>query len=449
MYGRGRAWWFVALLCAASLLSVIDRGIINLVVDPLRAELGLSDLQIGALQGLAFGIVYAVGGILLGAWADYRSRRNLVIAGIAVWSLATCAAGLAQGFGQLFAARLIVGLGEAALSPAAASLIADLFEPHRRGRPMGLFLTAQAIAGGLAITLTGLVMTAAAAGDLSVVGLPPGLSPWRATFLLFGACGVVLVFALTTCREPPRGTTERPPNLLAQMRATVRYGAARGRVFVPLYLGFAVCFMAAYGSHGWTPAMLMRAFDFDAAELARFLGPWTMAFAIAGPIAGALIIDPIARRFGDRGRLVFIAGAILLALPSGLAVYAPDGRSAALLVASGSAVYPLVGLGVLTTLQSQWPAGMRGFGVALTGLVNTFIGAVGGPLIVAAITERILGDPALVGVAIAWLVVPCLVVAALLFLIAAGRIGESGGTTAAPSETLPAAVPRLAGRQAP
>ncbi|MCW1401814.1 MFS transporter [Novosphingobium sp. MW5] len=143
-----KAWGFVALLFLAGLFSVIDRAVLNVVVDPVRHDLGIGDQQIGLLQGLAFGLFYAFMGLPMGLLADRKSRRNLVILGIGLWSMATIASGLAQSFGQIFTARLLVGLGEAALSPAAISLIADLFPPARRGRPLSVFMLGQSLANG-------------------------------------------------------------------------------------------------------------------------------------------------------------------------------------------------------------------------------------------------------------------------------------------------------------
>lgn len=427
MSSPARAWWFVALLCFASLLSVIDRGILNLVVDPLRSELKLNDVQIGLLQGLAFGLVYAMGGVVLGAVADRYSRRNLIIFGIVTWSLATIAAGLARNFGELFAARVVVGLGEAALAPAAVSLIADLFPADRRGRPMGLYMTGQAIANGIAIIFTGMVIAAAAAHRFDGLGLATGFSPWRVTFMLCGVSGFLLVLILLTCREAPRGRASGAPTLLAQGRETLSHLIDRWRFFAPLYMGFASCFTAAYGAAAWSPAMLGRVFGLGPAQLAQILGPLAVIFAAAGPLLGSTFIDPLVRRYGDQGRLLLVAGVTLLAIPSGLAVFASTGPVAALLVASSSAIYPLIGLCVITTLQSQWPAHMRGLGVALTGLLNTVFGAVTGPLLIALLTERIFRDPAQVGRSIALVVVPALLLGIAMFVIAARAAGEMPG----------------------
>lgn len=422
--GGRRAWWFVSLLCLAALLSVIDRGILNHVVDPVRRDLGLSDIEISLLQGLAFGLIYAFGGVGLGLVADRHNRRNLIIGGILVWSLATFAAGLARNFGELFAARMIVGLGEAALAPAAVSLIADLFSSDRRGRPMGVYMAGQAVANGFAIAFTGLVLTLAATKQFVSFGLPEDLAPWRVTFMSCGLIGFVLVLLLLTCREPPRSRVSSAPNWLVQGRETFQYLVDHRRFFVPLYLAFACCFTAAYGAAAWTPPMLSRVFGFTPAQMAQMLGVLTIVFAASGPLLGSVIIDPLVRRFGDSGRLLLVAGVSLLAIPAGLAVLATEGRTAALLAASSSAVYPLVGLCVITALQSQWPPPMRGLGVALTGLINTVIAAVGGPLLIALLTERVFKDPAQVGRSIAYVVVPSLLLASVLFVMAARAVSR-------------------------
>ncbi len=279
---------------------------------------------------------------------------------------------------------------------------------------MGLYMTGQAIANGVAISLTGVVLAAAAARHFDWLGIPDSLSPWRVAFVLCGASGILVVLGLLTCREAPRGGERLAPSLFAQGRETLRYLIDRRRFFAPLYLGFAACFMAAYGGAAWTPTMLGRVFEFRPADLAKVLGPLVISFAILGPLVGSAVIDPMAERFGDSGRLLLVAGVTLLAIPSGLAVFAPSGHSSAFLVASSSAVYPFVGLGVITALQSGWPARMRGLGAAFTGLFNTVIGAVFGPLLIALLSERVFRDPEMVGISVALVIVPALLFAAFM-----------------------------------
>jgi MFS family permease len=150
-----------------------------------------------------------------------------------------------------------------------------------------------------------------------------------------------------------------------------------------------------------------------------------VVFAMLGPLTGSAVIDPMVRRFGESGRLLLVAGVVLLAVPSGLAVLAPNGTISSVLVASSSAVYPFIGLGVITALQSEWPARMRGLGVALTGLFNTVIGAVCGPLLIAVLTERVFKDPNQVGTSIGLVIVPALLFATGMFVLAAKSVNRS------------------------
>lgn len=423
---RRRAWLFVGLLFLAGVCSVIDRAALNFVVDPVRHDLGIGDEQIGLLQGLAFGLFYAFLGIPMGLAADRVSRRNLVAGGIGLWSLATIASGLAQGFGQLFAARLMVGLGEAALSPAAISLIADLFAPERRGRPISLFMMGQGLASGLAVSITGLILTMAAGGAFAHLPLLGGLAPWRLAFVGFGASGLAITaLLLLLVREPARlGVAPRVQSRPGTAEAAWLW---RNRaVMLPLYLGFALCFTAAYGTAAWMPTMLLRGFNASPALLAEWLGPAVMVFSVIGPLLGGAMVDLSMQGGRVRARFAILALAPLCAMPAMLAVMAGDARSAIVLVATANAVFAATGTIMLSTLQVLVPPQMRGSAVALTLVVNTVLGATFGPLLVASVTTRVLGDPALVGWSIALVCLPCLAAASALYAVARRNILRAG-----------------------
>lgn len=419
---RRRAWLFVALLFLAGICSVIDRAALNFVVDPVRHDLGIGDEQIGLLQGLAFGLFYAFMGVPMGIAADRFSRRNLVAGGIALWSVATIGSGFAQDFGHLFAARLLVGLGEAALSPAAISLIADLFAPERRGRPISLFMMGQGLAAGLAVSITGLILTRAAQGTFAHWPLIGTLAPWRLAFVAFGASGLLISALLVLLvREPGR--------LGVAPRVQGRPGAAeaaylwRNRgVLLPLYLGFALCFTAAYGTAAWMPTMLLRGFKATPALLATWLGPTVMLFSCIGPLLGGLLVDRTMQSGQVRARFGILAIAPLCAMPAMVAVLAGDARSAIVLVATANAVFAATGTIMLSSLQLLVPPQMRGSAVSLTLVLNTVFGATLGPLLVASVTERVLGNPAAVGWSIAIVCLPCLAAASALYALARRNI---------------------------
>jgi MFS family permease len=204
---RAHAWTVVAILIATAVLSYTDRQVLSLLVDPIRSDLNISDTQISLLLGTAFAVVYGIAGIPLGYLADRGSRRNLIFAGVLVWSCGTLACGLSRGFGQLFAARIVVGLGEAVLSPAAISLISDYFPPSRRGTAVGCFLSGIAMGIGASILIGGGVLHMVETGALAGTPLA-SLPAWRLVLLLIGAPGVLWALVILLIKEPVRQMTE-------------------------------------------------------------------------------------------------------------------------------------------------------------------------------------------------------------------------------------------------
>jgi MFS family permease len=417
MPSRARAWTTVALLFVASIFSVIDRNVLNVVVDAVKLDLGMTDVQISVLQGLAFGIFYATMGVWLGFVADRASRRMLILGGVGLWSLATIGGGLAHSFGGLFASRLLVGLGEAALSPAAVSLIADLFPEGQRGRPIGVFLMGQAVASGVSIWISGGLLAAAAHGAFAGWPLLSGLLPWRVVFVLCGLAGLIVAAAFLFTREPPRGgrAAHREVAVWAQIDAVFRHLRAERVRFLGVYLGFACCFLGAYGAGAWQVAMISRKFDLSPAVAAGMMGPLAIVFGLLGPMLGGSLVDRAVRRAGNAGLLRLLSVLPLFAVPSTLAVLMPTAFGAALLCSTQVGVSALVGTATLAYLQSVAPAHMRGIAVSITGLANTLFGAALGPVLVAALTQSVFGDPKAVGWAILCVAAPAFIGAAALY----------------------------------
>ena len=163
------AWAWVLVLCLAQVVSTMDRGMLALVIDPVRADLGISELQVALLLGFAFALFYVTVGLPMGLLADRVNRRRLLIAGILVWSLATFAGGLARDFGELFASRLFIGIGEAVLAPCAVTLIADAFPAAARGRPMAVYVYGTMTAYGVGSLLSGYVLQLAPTGAFDAI----------------------------------------------------------------------------------------------------------------------------------------------------------------------------------------------------------------------------------------------------------------------------------------
>jgi predicted MFS family arabinose efflux permease len=181
-----RAWWAVVGVVFAAFLSLMDRLVLNLLVDPIRSDLHISETEFSLLQAASFAVVSSLLAIPLGLAADRVPRRDLLVFGVAVWSLATAWGGLSTSYHQLLAARILVGMGEAALWPVVVSLFADLLPPFRRGRAIGMVTLAQILGGGASLAATGFIIRGVAAGAFrpipgAAIGVAAGPGSVRAS----------------------------------------------------------------------------------------------------------------------------------------------------------------------------------------------------------------------------------------------------------------------------
>ena len=182
--------------------SFIDRNILSQLVKPIRADIGISDTEYSYLSGLAFVVFYTAIGIPLGRLADRGSRNLMVAIGCAIWSVMTALCGLAGSFWSLFLGRIGVGVGEAAMSPAAYSLLADYFPPGRLASAMSVYSAGAPVGGGLALLIGGFGLDYAA-GLTGSDGILDGYRPWQLVFFMVGLPGILLaLLALAIIREP-------------------------------------------------------------------------------------------------------------------------------------------------------------------------------------------------------------------------------------------------------
>ena len=204
------AWYVVALLVAAYAFGVVDRIVIGLLVQPIKADLQLSDTEIGLIQGLAFSIFFALFGLPVGIFVDRWRRGPVLYLGVLLWSLATMACGFAKSFPSLFCARVVVGAGESTTVPGSSSLIADYFPPQQRPKAYGIFNMGGSIGIGIAYLLGSVAIGVAAAAQDGLPFIFADLKEWQVVFVLVGAPGVLLAAVmLLTMREPQRRVYQR------------------------------------------------------------------------------------------------------------------------------------------------------------------------------------------------------------------------------------------------
>lgn len=412
---RGYAWTVVAILIGTAILSYTDRQVLSLLVDPIRADLGISEIQVSLLLGTAFAVVYGVAGIPLGYLADRTSRRNLILCGVLVWSLGTLGCGLARDFGQLFAGRLVVGLGEAVLSPAAISLISDYFPPARRGMAVGCFLSGIAMGIGAAILIGGSVLHLVQLGVLEHTPLATWPA-WRLVLLLIGAPGLLWLLVLLFIREPVRRADAADRGMAAgaggaanttgSAANTTGTGAAeaapiRWSWVVPIYAVVAIASLVDNAVGGWAPTLLTRDFHMDRAQAGVELGLWLTAAFGGGVLIGGWLADRTGATGGIRRKLLVCLSVSVLILPVGAAL---DASRLALVFPAIPAYFFLSGIVTacgFSAILDGVPNRSRGLAMAISFFLNVAVGGAIGPTAVSVISQKVFGPAAGLGLPIA------------------------------------------------
>ena len=311
--------WYVVLICMlAYIFSFVDRQILALMIEPIKHDLQLSDTQFSLLHGLAFSLFYAFMGIPIALLADRYSRPRIIAIGVAFWSLATAACGLSRSFAQMFLARIGVGVGEAALSPATYSMLSDMFPRHKLGRAVGIYSIGSFIGGGMAFLIGGYVINLLKSVDSVAVPLLGALRPWQVTFFIVGLPGLlVALLILLTVRDPQRRGVRRDAAGQAQKPSvgeTFRFlGRHRGTFFCH-YLGFSFYAMILFCLLGWTPAFYMRKYGLSPVDVGYMLGVVVLVANTAGVFCGGWLMDWLAKRgYSDAPLRAGVIGAVGMA----------------------------------------------------------------------------------------------------------------------------------------
>ncbi len=390
-----RAWYLVVMCMVLYILSQLDRQIITMLIQPIRADLNLSDTQFSLIHGLAFALFYGLMGIPIARLADTRSRPLIIVCGVAVWSFATAACGLARNFLQLFAARMAVGTGEAALSPAAYSMIADTFTRERLGLALGVYSLGAFLGSGLALVIGGFVIewaTGIGPQTLPVIGI---VQPWQMTMFIVGAPGLLLAAAFwLTVRDPER----RGGAQVYPIAAVVAYVSAHRRAFLTHYVGFSCLALACFALLFWAPAYLFRNYGLSPKEAGTYLGLIVLISNSAGVMSGGMLTDYFTRRgHVDAALRAAIIGGIGVLLPAALfsSVAGLQPTLAVLAVAMYFSAFPLATSAV--ALQVVAPNRMRAQVTSLFYLVLNIIGITGGATSVALCTDYVFRNEQLVG----------------------------------------------------
>lgn len=409
----GTAWWMVAVLFALYVFSWLDRLILSMLVSPVKLDLGLSDVQVSMVTSTTFAVSYALFGLPLGWAADRWPRRWIIFGGAIVWALATVACGFASTYHELLLARVFVGAGEAALLPAAYSLIADGFPKRLLTRATSTFQMAGKVGSATAFGLGGVAIafaTSKAGVDLPFHG---PAEPWQMVLMMVGAPGLLLAFLVFTFPDPGRRQT--PGKLSEPLSPFLR---ANWPLLVLMLLGTSSLAICGYSMTNWVPTYIERRFGWNPVQYGGALS--IMNIVSAGSlVVNGWIVDKLFTRGMKDAHLRFYSWLILAVLPI-LAWMFFAGNPWAFLfgycVAQFITVPFMVYVSSILALIAPATARARLLGFFL--FVFTMIGQGTGPAMVAGLTDHVFGDEGMIGYSLAIVVTSGAVIALICFRMA-------------------------------
>ncbi len=374
--------YVLLILTLGYLFNFIDRQVMTILLEPIKAEFGASDTQMGLISGLAFALFYATLGVPVARLADRWSRRNVLALSMATWSAVTAACGVAGSFWQLALLRIGVGIGEAGGTPPSQSLITDYFPPERRALAQGVLATAPNM--GVLVGLFGGALIAEAYG-------------WRSVFLVFGLPGILLALLLYfTVREPEK------PRVAAADDASL-WAAVKGIFALPSFfsiaLGVGFAAIPGYGLGVWSPSFLVRVHGMSLVDAGLWLGIIGVVGGSIGTIFSGLLVDKLAVR-DARWQLRIPAVGLLVAIPlQALFLLWPEGSvfqvgskevPVALLFMAVSAIFACFWIAPsYAAVQNLVPGHWRTQASALLLLVFNLLGLGLGPLVVGMLSDAL------------------------------------------------------------
>ncbi len=395
------AWYVVGVFVLAYTFSFIDRQILSLLVGPMKRDLGISDTQIGLLVGLAFAIFYVFMGLPIGRLVDRRHRISIIAFGVLFWSLMTALSGTAKAYWQLFAYRMGVGVGEAALTPAAYSIISDYFPPKRLGIAIGVYGIGVYIGAGLALVIGSFAIGwANSIGDLDLPFIGHVYS-WQLVFFVVGAPGLLVALWVATLREPVRrGHMRRETDadgvtrdVAVPFSEVMDYLRANAMAFMTMNLCYALLAMMAYGTAAWVPTFFVRTYGWSVSDIGQIYGLIIMVFGTLGVVSGGALGDYVCSKGYRNGRIIVMTLTGIITLPFAVAFPLMENPYYALALLAPASFFATFTTGVgPSALMAMMPNQMRGFSSALSGLIVNLIGLGLGPAAIAVVTDYVFKD---------------------------------------------------------
>lgn len=411
------AWYATIVLAILYWLSILDRFIIALLVDPIKRDMGISDVQFGMLHGIAFAITFSVFGLFAGAFADRFSRRWIIFSSVFIWSLATAFCGIVVHYWQLLIARVGVGAGEAGLNPSATSILSDLFPRDRLTTAMAVYTIGATIGSGTAYLFGGAIVDAVTHTSHYDIPLLGTLRSWQAVFLIIGIPGIAASLIIFTIPEPQRREYSSVENTgvvndtLKAYAKLLQHMRSQWRFFAHHYAGFGLGATVMGGCAIWYPAHMGRTFALSPSEIGLYLGLTVIAASITGKLLCGYMVDTMYKKGYRDAQFRWYACCLLIAAPVGIVMLSTD-----------QLWLFLVGVSIFVLLMAPLPAcycaalnlatpnEMRGTGIALFSGTAGLVAMASGPILIAAISDHFFDS---IGMGMATAIAVCCPLAAL------------------------------------
>lgn len=388
------AWFVIGLLTLANISSFLDRQILALLVVPIKRDLHLSDTKVSLLMGLSFALFYTVFGIVISRLADSSNRRNIIIAGVAIWSLFTSLCAGVKNYSQFFLARMGVGVGEATLSPSAYSIISDYFPKQKLGMALSVFSMGIFLGSGIALAIgSGIVSSLPIEGKVAVPLLGE-IYHWQKLFLLIGIPGLAIGLLMLTIKEPDRkgilllGVSQKKLSL----RRALKIVFTQRKTFLSICIGTAFTAIVTYACTAWVPTYFSRTFDWPVPKAGFVFGLVLLTGSIFGVLWGGWYADYLENKGIQNGRIrvnIISAAALLL---SGL-IPLINNPLLAMALFFIPAFFIASPMGASTSaIQQLMPNQVRALASSIFLFLINIIGLGGGPFLVGFFTDTIFQD---------------------------------------------------------
>jgi len=412
------SWYVVSMLTLLYIVSFLDRTVISLVIDPLKADLGVTDTQVSLLTGLAFALFYSVIGIPMGRLADRRSRRWIIGIGATFWSIMASLCGLAQSYTQLFIARVGLGVGEATLMPSAYSLISDYFPRKKLPRAYAVMMLGAPIGSGLAFVVGGMIADYAETVGTVVLPLIGEVRSWQLVFLITGVPGIVIaLWAWLTIREPQRtGLLDESSDNQLALKDVLGFVRKHFSTYGVLLCGMSLTAMFTLGYLGWIAVFFMRTHGLDPGEVGKVFGPVATLGGVVGVLAGSFWCGWLAKRGRTDAPLRTAVHSLWIAIPCGIAAPLVSDFDTSLALVAVLVFFLTFPQGTnIAAFQLITPNEMRAQVSAVFLLVTNVFGLGLGATTVALLTDYYFGAPELINQSLA-LMTAIVAVPALILL---------------------------------